>query len=51
MQNLENMTINISKDPAKAIQQISDPILHLIDAKTSHKEEDLKEMQRERLRK
>lgn len=51
MAHLESMTINIAKDPAKAIMQISDPILQLIDAKTSHQESDLKSIQGERLRK
>ena len=43
--------MNISKDPAKAISEISDPILKLIETKTEYYDEELKEMQLERLRK
>ena len=51
MQKLETMSINVATDPAKAIQQIADPILKLIEAKTDHQEAELKDMQLERLRK
>jgi len=51
MQKLETMSINVAADPAKAIQQIADPILKLIEAKTDHQEAELKDMQLERLRK
>ena len=51
MQTLENMAINISSDPAKAIQAISEPILQLVDAKTEHQEAELKDIHLQRLRK
>ena len=51
MENIQKMSINISQDPAKAIQQISDPILKLIEAKTDNYDGELKEQQLERLRK
>ena len=51
MKYLENMSINIAQDPAKAISQISDPILQVIDAKTSHHETELKSQQMDKLRK
>lgn len=51
MQKLETMSINVAADPAKAIQQIADPILKLIEAKTDHQEKVLQDMQMERLRK
>ena len=44
MEKLQKMSINIASDPAKAIQQISDPILKLIEAKTENYESELKEM-------
>lgn len=45
------MSINVAADPAKAIQQIADPILKLIETKTDHQEKVLQDMQMERLRK
>ena len=51
MQKLEAMSINVAADPAKAIQQIADPILKLIETKTDHQEKVLQDMQMERLRK
>ena len=51
MQKLETMSINVAADPAKAIQQIADPILKLIETKTDHQEKVLQDMQMERLRK
>ena len=44
MANISKMSINISSDPAKAIQQISDPILKLIEAKTENYDAELKDM-------
>ena len=51
MEKLQKMSINVAADPAKAIQQISDPILKLIEAKTDNYEAELKDTQLERLRK
>lgn len=43
MDHINNYSIDIAKDPAKAIQRISDPILELLNAKVEHFEDSLKE--------
>ena len=44
MTKLKKMSINVSKDPAKAIAELSNPILKLIEAKTENYDDELKEM-------
>ena len=43
MEKINNYSIDISKDPARAIQRISDPVLELLNLKVEDYEEQLKE--------
>ncbi len=43
MERINNYSIDVARDPAKAIQSISDPILNLLNAKVEVYTENLKE--------
>ena len=51
MERTLKMSIDIASSPSKAIKQISDPILKVIEAKTEHHELELRDMQLDRTRK
>lgn len=51
MERIQKMSIDIASAPDKAIRQISDPILKVIDAKTEHHGLELSDMQMDRTRK